>query len=212
MAAPSTLTSTDLSQSVYSEPTSGSSAAKTTFKIGTRASALALAQTGILISLLGRTHPGYEFAVQARRTAGDRDQGRALHAFDAKALWTEELEAELVAGATDLVAHSLKDLPTQLPAGCGLGAACVRTERRDCVVVSRAGRARGWRGLADLPPGSVVGTSSVRRIAQCRSLFPHLAIQDVRGNVGTRLAKLDHPAERYAALILAATGLQRTGE
>lgn len=142
---------------------------------------------------------------------GDKNQITALHKFNAKSLWTSELEAQLLDSTLDLVVHSLKDMPTQLPTGCALGAACSRSERRDCVVVSLAGVAKGWRSLADLPEGSVVGTSSVRRIAQLRRLFPHLRTEDVRGNVGTRLGKLDAEDGKYAALILAATGVQRVG-
>lgn len=136
--------------------------------------------------------------------------------MNAKSLWTFELENQLLSGETDLIAHCLKDMPTQLPAGCALGAACLRTEKRDCVVMSAANAAKGWKTLADLPAGSVVGSSSVRRIAQLRRLFPELKVEDVRGNINTRLAKLDGTRtedgeERYAALILAATGLQRIG-
>ena len=212
MAAPA-VTSTP---QVPSSPPHNAESQKTAFKIGTRKSALALAQTDLLTNLLSKSHPHLTFTPHPTSTMGDKKQTTALHAFNAKSLWTFELENQLLAGETDFIAHSLKDMPTQLPAGCALGAACLRTEKRDCVVMSAANAAKGWKPLSDLPAGSVVGTSSVRRIAQLRRLFPALEIEDVRGNINTRLAKLDEArtadgTERYAALILAATGLQRIG-
>lgn len=104
-------------------------------------------------------------------------------------------------------------MPTQLPTGCVLGAAFHRADSRDCVVMSAAARARGWERLGDLPAGSVVGTSSLRRAAQVRRLFPGLVVKDVRGNVGTRLKKLDdEEGWGFQCLILAAAGLLRIGE
>ena len=198
-----------------SESTNASSAPaapRTTFPIGTRQSALALAQAHLVTTTLSRTHPSYSFPLRPTATAGDLQTSQPLSALSGdKALWTTELETALRAGATDLVVHSLKDMPTQLPAGCALGAACARAERRDCVVLSPTGYEKGWRGLGDLPGGSVVGTSSVRRAAQIRRLWPGLVVQDVRGNVGTRLRKLDVEGGDYAALVLAAAGLQRLG-
>lgn len=112
----------------------------------------------------------------------------------------------------DVLIHSLKDVPTKLPAGCVCAAVGRRGEARDAVVMSRARQSEGWRTLADLPKeGGVVGTSSVRRAAMVRRKYPHLAIKDVRGNVGTRLRKLDDPAEGFDALVLAGAGVQRLG-
>ncbi|MCJ1407595.1 porphobilinogen deaminase [Ptychographa xylographoides] len=144
-------------------------------------------------------------------TMGDKNQTTALHAFNAKSLWTHELEHLLLTHGLDVIVHSLKDMPTQLPAGCILGAALNRAERRDCVAMSPANTRAGKTTLADLRPGEVVGTSSVRRGAQVRRLFPHLVVKDVRGNVGSRLQKLDAEGGEYGCLILAATGIQRVG-
>ena len=184
---------------------------RTSFTIGTRRSDLALWQTNHARDLLLTAHPVLAFPIQAMSTRGDKNQTTALHAFAAKSLWTQELEDGLLSRSLDLLIHSLKDMPTQLETGCVLAAACARHERRDCVVMSSANAARGWRTLADLPKGAAVGTSSVRRAAQLRQLYPDLAVVDMRGNVGTRLGKLDAEGAECAALILAATGLQRIG-
>ena len=142
-------------------------------------------------------------------TIGDKDKITALHQFNAKSLWTHELEAMLLTGELDLIVHSLKDMPTQLPQGCCLGAVLGRVEKRDCFVLSKRCRESGIKDLGDLPEGSVVGTSSVRREAQIKRRWPGIRTKDVRGNVDTRLRKLDDESEGYACLILAAAALQR---
>ena len=111
----------------------------------------------------------------------------------------------------DVIIHSLKDVPTKLPSGCVCTAVGTRDEARDAVVMSLARQAEGWGGLGDLREGGVVGTSSVRRAAMVRRLYPHLEIKDVRGNVGTRLRKLDDASQGYDALVLAGAGVQRLG-
>lgn len=111
----------------------------------------------------------------------------------------------------DVIIHSLKDVPTKLPSECVCAAVGARDEARDAVVMSLARQGEGWRGLGDLRAGGVVGTSSVRRAAMVRRMFPHLVIKDVRGNVGTRLRKLDDPSEGFDALVLAGAGVQRLG-
>ena len=111
----------------------------------------------------------------------------------------------------DVIIHSLKDVPTKLPSGCVCAAVGGRGEARDAVVMSQARQREGWRSLGDLQDGGVVGTSSVRRAAMVRRMYPHLVIKDVRGNVGTRLRKLDDPAEGFDALVLAGAGVQRLG-
>ena len=111
----------------------------------------------------------------------------------------------------DVIIHSLKDVPTKLPSGCVCAAVGARDEARDAVVMSQARQTEGWRNLGDLREGGVVGTSSVRRAAMVRRMYPHLVIKDVRGNVGTRLRKLDDPAEGFDALVLAGAGVQRLG-
>ncbi|MCJ1449477.1 MAG: porphobilinogen deaminase [Stictis urceolatum] len=184
---------------------------RTTFHIGTRKSALALKQTDVAISYLKRANPSFTFVVDSMQTMGDKNQTTALHQFNAKSLWTTELEEELASHATDMIIHSQKDMPTQLPSGCALGASINREEKRDCVVMGPRSRAAGYTKLADLPEGSVVGTSSVRRLSQLRRMYPKLKTEDVRGNIGTRLGKLDAEDGKFAALILAATGCQRIG-
>lgn len=111
----------------------------------------------------------------------------------------------------DVIVHSLKDVPTKLPSECVCAAVGARDEARDAVVMSLARQGEGWRGLGDLRAGGVVGTSSVRRAAMVRRMFPHLVIKNVRGNVGTRLRKLDDPSEGFDALVLAGAGVQRLG-
>ena len=110
-----------------------------------------------------------------------------------------------------MIIHSLKDVPTKLPTGCVCAAVGPRDEARDAVVMSAARQAEGWKRLGDLQEGGVVGTSSVRRAAMVRRMYPHLVIKDVRGNVGTRLRKLDDSSEGYDALVLAGAGVQRLG-
>ena len=110
-----------------------------------------------------------------------------------------------------MIIHSLKDVPTQLPSGCVCAAVGARSEARDAVVMSLARQGEGRRTLGDLQEGGVVGTSSVRRAAMVRRMYPHLVIKDVRGNVGTRLRKLDDPSEGFDALVLAGAGVQRLG-
>jgi hydroxymethylbilane synthase len=143
-------------------------------------------------------------------TAGDLNKVTPLYQFDAKALWTRELEVALLEGEIDMIVHSLKDMPTTLPEGCALGAITQREDPRDTAVF-KAGLEH-CKTLDDLPEGSVVGTSSVRRIAQLRRAYPHLQFADVRGNVDTRLRKLDHSTDPdYSAIILAEAGLTRMG-
>lgn len=211
----------------------GGSTQKTTFNIGTRKSKLALLQTDIVLEALKKAWPGYEFNVQSKDTAGDQNTTIALRDFVTKNLWTQELEELLVAGHLDLIAHSLKgkrpdcscmytsclspsltplgpslDVPTLLPPTCALGAIMEREDPRD-VLVMKKGLPHST--LAELPAGSVVGTSSIRRTAQLALKYPHLKVQDVRGNIGTRLSKLDAEDSPFTCLILAAAGLLRLG-
>ena len=146
--------------------------------LGTRASALALAQTYLVQATLASLFPkqAKEFSVVSMSTAGDKNQSQALYLMGGKALWTQELEVALMEGGVDLIVHSLKDVPTTLPDGCELGAILDREDPRDCLVV-KAGTS--YKTLTDLPDGSVVGTSSVRRVAQLRRAFPRLLFADV---------------------------------
>jgi hydroxymethylbilane synthase len=174
--------------------------------IGSRKSALALIQTEIVHKALLATHPSCKYEIHAMSTMGDKNQTIPLHNFGAKALWTRELEVDLLEGRLDLIVNSLKDMPTTLPEKCTIGCIMMRADPRDAVVMKTGSK---YKALGDLPPGSVIGTSSVRRSAQILRNYPHLKFKDVRGNVGTRLSKLDQEDEEYACLILAAAGLQR---
>jgi hydroxymethylbilane synthase len=136
-------------------------------------------------------HPGYTFPVEYMTTLGDRNQYTPLHLLTpysqqqpAKSLWTDELEARLVNGGFDLLVHSLKDVPTTLKEGCEIGAMLKREDPRDVVVV-KAGLE--YKRLGDLPDGSVVGTGSVRRVAQLKRAFPGLRFEDMVGQLMTSL-------------------------
>ncbi|KAI0009051.1 porphobilinogen deaminase [Xylariaceae sp. FL0662B] len=192
------------------QPVITPSTAKPTIRVGTRKSALALKQADLVVTALQQLHPDINFEIKGMHSTADKDKITALYKFGGKGLWTNELEAELVAGALDLIVHSLKDMPTALPAGCALACVAPREDPRDVVVVKRALRDR-YKSLADLPDGAVVGTSSVRRMAQIRRRFPKLQFRDVRGNIDSRLKKLDADDGEYAVLILAAAGLLRMG-
>lgn len=179
-----------------------------TIHIGTRRSALAVAQTDIVHAALRALHPENSYEIHAMSTTGDKNHSVSLHEFGAKALWTQELETELLAHRLDLVVHCLKDMPTQLPAGCEIGCILKREDPRDALIIKKG---RAWTSLADLPAGSVVGTSSVRRSAQIKMRYPHLQFKDIRGSIGTRLSKLDDETSDYEASVLAAAGLLRLG-
>lgn len=144
-------------------------------------------------------------------TLGDKVHNRPLYAFGGKALWTKELETlllEQVEGyeQIDMIVHSLKDMPTTMPEGCILGAITEREDPRDALCM-KAGSP--YKVLADLPHGSIVGTSSIRRSAQLKRRYPHLIFESVRGALQTRLDKLDHVNSQYSCIILAAAGLNR---
>ncbi|MCJ1453946.1 porphobilinogen deaminase [Mycoblastus sanguinarius] len=185
-----------------------------TLKIATRSSVLAIAQTTLFTQLLSRHHPSLTTTVLPISTSlGDTNKTDTLHslASTGKSLWTEDLEAELLEGKVDVIVHSLKDVPTKLPSGCVVVAVGTRDEARDAVVMNSRRVGEGKKGLGDLPQGGVVGTSSVRRAAMVRRTYPHLVIKDVRGNIGTRLRKLDDEELGFDALILAGAGVQRIG-
>ena len=181
------------------------------FNVGTRKSPLAMAQAEIVVAALKAAHPDCSFPIHGMTTTGDRDQNTALYNFGGKALWTSQLEERLVANELDLVVHSLKDMPTTLPEGCVLACATTREDPRDTLVLKKElADKNGWKTLADLPDGSVIGTSSVRRMAQLKRRYPGLKFKDHRGNIQTRLQKLKDDPE-LSGIILAAAGLQRMG-
>jgi hydroxymethylbilane synthase len=173
-------------------------------RIGSRKSQLALVQTHWVQEQLQLRFPNTRFDVETMSTQGDIILDVALAKIGDKGLFTKELEVGMLQGSIDFAVHSLKDLPTRLPDGLMLGCVTERENPADALVVNE--KFKGYQ-LATLPEGSVIGTSSLRRLAQLRHHFPHLVFKDVRGNVNTRLAKLD--AGEYDALILAAAGLQR---
>jgi hydroxymethylbilane synthase len=176
-------------------------------RIGTRGSKLALRQTAELCARLGRAHP--ELALPDAletvviRTTGDRVTDRPLAAIGGKGLFTKEIEEALAQGRIDLAVHSLKDMPTLLPEGLTLACYLPREDPRDALI------APDFAALADLPQGAAVGTSSIRRQAQLLHARPDLAILPLRGNVDTRLAKIE--AGAAAATVLALAGLKRLG-
>ncbi|KAF2863143.1 porphobilinogen deaminase [Piedraia hortae CBS 480.64] len=180
------------------------------FRIGSRDSALAKIQTHEVIKFLQEAWPDEKFEMHAMSTKGDKNLTTALHKFNDKSLWTQELEVKLHNGELDFIVHSLKDMPTQLPEGMTLACVIKREDPRDALVVKPA-LADSCKNLAELPGGSVVGTSSLRRIAQLKRQHKHLKFEDVRGNIGTRLAKLDDPEGKYDAIVLAVAGLERMG-
>ena len=173
--------------------------------IGTRGSPLALWQANHVQTLLTEAHGLGDGAVDLKviTTSGDRIQDTALRELGGKGLFTKEIDEALLAGGVALAVHSMKDLPTVLPDGLSVAAVLPRADVRDAFLSPKAP------SLAALPPGSVVGTSSLRRGAQVRRLRPDLRIIDFRGNVETRLKKLDEDAAD--ATLLAKAGLDRLG-
>ncbi|BDD59951.1 porphobilinogen deaminase [Monascus purpureus] len=177
-------------------------------RIGTRRSNLAVVQAEGIRDRLREIAPDRSYEIETLRTLGDRDQLTALYNFGAKSLWTTELEEKLTSGQLDVIVHCLKDMPTRLPDSCELAAIPRRDDPRDALIV-KAGLP--YTSLMSLPEGAVVGTSSVRRSAQLRRLCPHLRFANLRGNVDTRLAKVDDPDSEYTCMVMSAAGLERLG-
>ncbi|MGC1819248.1 MAG: hydroxymethylbilane synthase [Casimicrobiaceae bacterium] len=171
--------------------------------IATRESALAMWQAEHVRARLEALHPGTTVELLGLTTQGDRIIDRPLSAVGGKGLFIKELEAALRDGRADLAVHSLKDVPMDLPEGFLLGAITAREDPRDALV------ANDHDTLDALPENAVVGTSSLRREAQLRERHPGLRIESLRGNVNTRLRKLDEGG--YTAIVLAAAGLKRLG-
>jgi len=176
--------------------------------LASRASTLAQVQTNIVLNALRAAHPHLRFETLFMTTEGDKNQAQALSMLGGKSFWTKELEVSLLQAEVDILVHSLKDVPTTLPPGCELGAITEREEPVDCLVVKKG---LTYTRLEEIPEGSVIGTSSVRRVAQLRRKFPKFVFQDIRGNLNTRLAKLDAPSSPFAGIILAKAGLVRLG-
>ena len=171
--------------------------------IGTRGSKLALWQAEHIAGLLRRMNPGMSVTLKHIVTTGDKILDVPLAQIGGKGLFTKELEVAMLAGEIDLAVHSLKDMPTELPAGLTLAATTARMDPHDAFI------SRKYGSLDELPPGASVGTSSLRRKAQLLRLRPDLNIGSLRGNLDTRLRKLDEG--QFDAIVLAAAGLRRLG-
>jgi hydroxymethylbilane synthase len=173
-------------------------------RIATRKSQLALWQAEHVAALLREAHPGLAIELVPLVTQGDRIQDRTLAAIGGKGLFIKELEVAIEDLRADIAVHSMKDVPADLPEGLVIGAVLTRADPRDALVTnSRAAR------IEDLPQNAIVGTSSLRRQAQLRALRPDLRIESLRGNVDTRLRKLE--AGGMDAIVLACAGLVRLG-
>jgi len=171
--------------------------------IATRESALALWQAKHIQARLAELYPRLPVTLLGMTTEGDRTLGASLAKIGGKGLFVKELEEAMREGRADIAVHSLKDVPMNLPEDFALAAVPARADPRDALVSNR------YPSLAALPRRARVGTSSLRRESQLRAKFPHLAIEPLRGNVQTRLRKLDEG--QYDAVILAAAGLKRLG-
>ena len=171
--------------------------------IASRESRLAMWQAEHVCAALQQLYPRCHVSILGMTTRGDQILDRALSKVGGKGLFIKELESALVEGRADLAVHSMKDVPVDLAPEFALAATMVREDPRDAFVSNE------FADLASLPPGAVVGTSSLRREAQIRRRYPHLVVQPLRGNLDTRLKKLD--AGDYSAIVLAAAGLKRLG-
>lgn len=171
--------------------------------IATRESRLALWQANFVKAELERHHPDLTVVLLGMTTRGDQILDQSLSKIGGKGLFVKELEAALADGRADLAVHSLKDVPMTLPDGFMLACVMAREDARDAFISNQ------FNSLDELPEGAVVGTSSLRRAAQIAHRFPHLQITSLRGNLDTRLRKLDEG--QYAAIILAAAGVKRLG-
>jgi len=175
----------------------------TTLRIGTRGSKLALIQTNLVADALVAAHPGLDIELVTITTHGDADQQSSLSTGEGQGWFTSAIQQALSQAEIDLAVHSYKDLPTKRPPGLMIGAVPVREDSRDALVSANGQSLRG------LPDGAVVGTSSPRREAQLRELRPDIVLKPIRGNVDTRIAKVD--GGDYDATVLALAGLRRMG-
>ncbi|HYD34118.1 MAG TPA: hydroxymethylbilane synthase [Methylophilaceae bacterium] len=171
--------------------------------IASRESALAMWQARHIQQTLQKLYPGLQVDILGMTTTGDQILDTPLATIGGKGLFVKELEQALADGRADLAVHSMKDVPMHLPEGFSLVAISEREDPRDAFV------SNAYKSLGDLPEGSIVGTSSLRRQSQLKARFPHLQVASLRGNVHTRLRKLDEG--QYSAIILAAAGLKRLG-
>jgi hydroxymethylbilane synthase len=177
---------------------------KTHLTIGSRGSKLALWQSEMIKERISKLHPGLTVSIKVIKTTGDKITDAPLTEFGGKGLFIKEIEEALLAGEIDLAVHSLKDMTTEVPAGLWIATVTEREDPRDALI-TRDGRG----SLMELPRHAVVGTSSLRRSVQLKTVRPDLEIRMLRGNVDTRLRKLDDG--QYDAIILASAGLIRLG-
>ncbi|GHH97207.1 hydroxymethylbilane synthase [Neobacillus kokaensis] len=171
--------------------------------VGSRRSKLALTQTNWVIDQLKKIDPSLEFEVKEIVTKGDKILDVTLSKVGGKGLFVKEIEQAMLDKEIDMAVHSMKDMPAVLPEGLTIGCVPFREDHRDALI------SKGHVKLADLKPGAIIGTSSLRRSAQLLAQRPDIEIKWIRGNVDTRLAKLE--TEDYDAIILAAAGLSRLG-
>jgi hydroxymethylbilane synthase len=190
-----------------------------TIYVATRGSALALAHSNLVLAQCERNFPGRKFELKIIKTTGDKLQAINLTNPNqelTRGLFTKELEIALLNGEADFAVHSLKDLPTELPAGLFLGGVSAREDARDVLIyrdANQSGKNKGYgphAQISDFHPGSTIATSSTRRQAQLLAVRPDLRTVPVRGNVGTRIRKL-WESEEFDAIILALAGLKRLG-
>ena len=172
-------------------------------RIATRESALALWQANHVKSFLEARHEGLQCEIVGMTTEGDRNKVSPLSQIGGKGVFVKELETALLDGSADIAVHSMKDVPADMPEGLGITAICERASPRDAFV------SNDYSSLDELAEGSVVGSSSLRRVLQIKAAYPHLTFQELRGNVDTRLRKLDEG--QYDAIVLAVAGLTRLG-
>jgi hydroxymethylbilane synthase len=176
---------------------------KTKLRIGTRGSALALAQATLVQNQIQAHHPQITVELEIIKTTGDKIQDVPLAKIGGKGLFTKEIEMAILAGEVDLGVHSMKDVPTEIPDGLVIGITTIREDPRDAFI------SRKYQSLREIPRGGRIGTGSLRRQAQLMHLRPDLEIVPLRGNVDTRLRKLVE--ENLDAVILATAGLRRLG-
>ena len=151
-----------------------------TFTLASRASELAQIQTNSVLDAFAKLYPEHTFSTSFMSTGGDKNQSQAIYLIGGKEMWTKELEVALREGAVDMLVHCYKDMPTALPPGFEIAGVLEREDPVDCLIVKEG---EPWKSLEELPEGSVVGTSSVRRVAQLKRLYPKLAFKDIRGNL-----------------------------
>jgi hydroxymethylbilane synthase len=175
--------------------------------IGTRGSRLALWQAEWVASELKRLHPGLEVELNKIKTTGDKILDVPLAKVGGKGLFVKEIEESLLRRESDLAVHSMKDVPTDFPEGLHLAVICEREDSRDAFITKS--KEQGARHFQELPQGATVGTSSLRRACQLLSIRPDLTIMQLRGNLDTRIRKLDEG--QFDAVILAAAGVKRLG-